>query len=259
MCSRDDTCLREELVRNIESAKSGLSGEIAALEVALANEKERAVKAAKEKSMLQRELNLVCARIESDRSEGRGEGCRAADDDSTIRELKQIAEERNRRVISLEDRVATLQFQMQQKDTELSEVRNLAKMNVESLEAKLERMKENEASLKAEVESRKRSLEALTEDRNNYRGQVQQMNLALRNSLDHIKQLRSQATSHPPSPSHSGDPNRALPLSPNWSPSSSSTGRNLSNLQACLASLRAEVSILQSRLAPSSSSMPSPS
>ena len=89
--------------------------------------------------------------------------------------------------------------------------------------------------------------------------QVTEMNLALRKSLSHIKDLRSKA-SCPSSPIPlDGDfpwgldlhSPRAASYSP--TPRAATNSSNLSNLQSCLASLKAEMTVLQSKLAPAKS------
>ena len=111
----------------------------------------------------------------------------------------------------------------------------------------------------------------VAEERNSYRNQVHEMNIALRNSLEHIKRLRAKAAK-----SSSGRQSISLSrcTSPRSMASSTETsldereadiaellqrtstpaGKNLSHLQNCLASLKSEMAVLQSRLAPTSAS-----
>ena len=107
----------------------------------------------------------------------------------------------------------------------------------------------------------------VAEERNSYRNQVHEMNIALKNSLEHIKRLRAKAAKSSPS-----RPSTSLSrcTSPKSIASSTETslsereadlndliqrtttpaGKNLSHLQNCLASLKSEMAVLQSRLAP---------
>ena len=97
------------------------------------------------------------------------------------------------------------------------------------------------------------------------------MNIALRNSLEHIKRLRTKAA-------RSSSGRQSTSLSRCTSPKSlcssneasleeresdikellqrttTPAGKNLAHLQNCLASLKSEMAVLQSRLAPSASS-----
>jgi hypothetical protein len=110
--------------------------------------------------------------------------------------------------------------------------------------------------VRTELKETTLTLEAVTDERNGYKAQVQQMNLALRNGLEHIKLLRGkvglQQSSSPASFSPPPSSGAAV------LPSTSMSRPDLGGLQTCLATLRAEMALLQSRLAPQSAS-PSPS
>ena len=122
--------------------------------------------------------------------------------------------------------------------------------------------------MRKELEAAAGRLALVAEERNSYRNQVHEMNIALKNSLEHIKRLRAKAAK-----SSSGQQSTSLSrcASPKSTASSTETsldereadlsellqrtstpaGKNLSHLQNCLASLKSEMAVLQSRLTPS--------
>ena len=112
----------------------------------------------------------------------------------------------------------------------------------------------------------------VAEERNSYRNQVHEMNIALKNSLEHIKRLRAKAArsssgrqsaslSRCTSPKSIGSSTEASlderesDLNELLHRTSTPAGKNLSHLQNCLASLKSEMAVLQSRLAPAASNM----
>ena len=114
-------------------------------------------------------------------------------------------------------------------------------------------------------------LASVAEERNSYRNQVHEMNIALKNSLEHIKRLRAKAAksssgrqstslsrcTSPKSISSSTEASmdeREADLSEILQRTTTPAGKNLSHLQNCLTSLKSEMAVLQSRLAPSSGS-----
>ncbi len=269
---KGDTTLRQELVRSIEAAKSDLGKEVTALESSLAEEKKERARAEARASLLVQEAMEIKEKLDDTRKEvDRLEALlRRAKEDSRAeerrvevndgekrkqRELEHLLEEKGRSISSLEDHVGTLKFSLQQREAELEEARSLLRLGIERQEAAAERAREAHEVLRLELAEQRRASESLAEERSNYRAQVQQMNLALRNGLEHIRQLRSKA-SCPGSPSTSAssrsieDPFGMMadvPPPPGLAPP---PARNLSNLQACLASLKAEMALLQTRLAP---------
>ncbi len=277
---KSDTSLRQELVRSIELAKSDLGGEIAVLEEALAEERKarggaekRAMEQEQEAGVLRAEgaeLRSKVETLEGDLIQGskvarEDGGMRSTEEEeealedcrSRLREMERLLEEKRRSACGLEDHVATLKFSLRQREAEVEEVRALLRAGSERQEAAAERARDAQEALRMELADQRREAEALAQERANYRAQVQQMNLALRNGLEHIRQLRTKA-SCPGSPStssaassHRGggggidDPFGLLPDGVATPPA-----KNLSNLQSCLASLKAEMALLQSRLAP---------
>ena len=100
------------------------------------------------------------------------------------------------------------------------------------------------------------------------------MNIALKNSLEHIKRLRAKASkstgqlsasrsgcASPKSTASSAEASldeREADLAELLQRTSTPAGKNLSHLQNCLASLKSEMAVLQSRLAPSIATNPIP-
>jgi chromosome segregation ATPase len=174
-----------------------------------------------------------------------------------VKELEHVLEEKKRSVCSLEDHISTLKFHLEQKSTELEDARKLLVLNTDKNEGILEQMRRSQESLRVELAQQVQSAELLAEERSSYRGQVLEMNSALKNSLAHIKDLRSKASDYPVVLQHSVvdvDPLAELMLrrsAPTTSTGiATSSGRNISSLQNCLASVKAEMMILQSKLAP---------
>lgn len=238
-----------------------MGDEISTLETSLKEEKQHNLRAKEmifrlenENLELQKEVNSLQLnsddlREEVSRLRMSSSNVRACDDDKAqqtqfsreVRELEAYLEEKNRSLASLEDHVATLKFQVKAKDKELDEVKKLLAMSNEKHESIVDKFRESESSLRKDFLQQSQLLQTILDERNHYRVQVQQMNLALKNSLDHIKHLRSRA-SCPASPSPPFD---VMPPSP--------SKQNLTNLQECLSSLKSEMALLQTRLAPAES------
>ena len=107
-------------------------------------------------------------------------------------------------------------------------------------------------SLRTEVVNLSGKIDKLSEEKNQYRSQVQEMNIALKNSLEHIKRLR--CTQSPTSDDFDID---AEIVSYKSDQVMEEIKRpNLVNLQNCLASLKYEMAILQKKLAPSTTNSP---
>ncbi len=270
---RGDTALRQDLVKSIERARDDLGGEIASLETSLAEEKARRGRAEVKAEQLEREskeLRDKCEDMNKRILEGKtlaeeAKTSEKSSDEDTRRRLREVEcllEEKARSVCRLDDHLATLKFNLQQREAELEEARALLKLTSERQEAAVERAREAQDGLRLELAEQRKVCAGLAEERSNYRAQVRQMNLALRNGLEHIRQLRSRA-SNPGSPMLSMSSSRVFsefddplglmtdlttPSSP--TPPNPPAARNLSNLQACLASLKAEMAMLQTKLAP---------
>ena len=94
-------------------------------------------------------------------------------------------------------------------------------------------------SLRVELAQQVQSSELLAEERSSYRAQVLEMNSALKNSLEHIKELRSKAspetTIAPAEDNLAEFMHRKSPAAVVGSTvaTASSSGRNISNLQGC--------------------------
>ena len=148
-----------------------------------------------------------------------------------IKELEHVLEEKRRSVCSLEDHISTLKFHLEQKSNELEDARRLLALNSEKSEQIMEQMRRTQESLRVELAQQVQSAELLAEERNSYRAQVLEMNSALKNSLEHIKELRSKAS--PDSAAAAEDPfaefTQRKPLQ--TANASSSSGRNISSLQ----------------------------
>ena len=276
---KNDTSLRQELGKSIEAAKSNLGHEISSLEAALCSEKSQHAQVRESMNNLEHEnldlhqeinrlqvkldesvqeiqrltseknqLELPVARQQQEQRQTNNNNedmSSTTHKDMRIKELEHVLDENKRSICSLEDHISTLKFHLQQKGNELDDARNVLKVSNEKFETNMERMRDLQESLRAELAGHLQNVESLTEERNSYKNQVQEMNFALKNSLNHIKDLRSKA-SNPSSPTSLDDSAWTDLLAR----TSTSPGRNLSNLQNCLASLKAEMAILQSKLAP---------
>ena len=280
---KNDTSLRQDLARSIELAKLNLGDEISGLEERLREEREKhaaarevAMRLEQENVGLQKELNAYLIKQGEASEEIRRLEATIKRKDSMprppvhqeivdhspkVKELEHILEEKRRSVCSLEDHISTLKFHLEQKATELEDARSLLRLNTEKSEAMVEQMRRSQESLRVDLAQQVQSAELLAEERNSYRAQVLEMNSALKNSLEHIRELRTRASDSPvfqmasPSPSVVNDP--LADFLSRRSPSAS--GRNISSLQNCLASVKAEMMILQSKLAPRAESRASSS
>ncbi|TRY68602.1 hypothetical protein TCAL_14254 [Tigriopus californicus] len=283
---KNDTKLRQELIRSIDIAKTNLEGEISSLENSLKNEKQNhaqtratAINLEHETFELQQEVKNLqlkyeeCLQdMESSTSQAKAKistsessKCDSPSSnfsmtlkDREIKELEHVLEEKTRSIVSLEDHISTLKFHLQQKSTELEDTKKVMALNSIKYDEHVAELKELLDSIKHEKATYLMTIESLSEEKSNYKSQVQDMNLALRNSLEHIKQLRSQ-TSHPSSPLSDESALSELfryRTPPPPPPLSNSSSRNLSNLHSCLASLKAEMAVLQSKLAPTCSGSP---
>ena len=254
---KNDTSLRQELGRSIELLKLNLGDEISSLEERLRDERERhaatkeaALRLEQETVGLKREMNgylikqgeaseeirnLEAALRKKETATTQFKDCSAqraeGDGGLRIKELEHVLEEKRRSVCSLEDHISTLKFHLEQKSNELEDARRLLALNSEKSEQIMEQMRRTQESLRVELAQQVQSAELLAEERNSYRAQVLEMNSALKNSLEHIKELRSKAS--PDSAAAAEDPfaefTQRKPLQ--TANASSSSGRNISSLQ----------------------------
>ena len=168
----------------------------------------------------------------------------------------------------LEDRLRDLNFNLHQRNTDLVSIKTVSAARADGQEREISDLRGKCTSLHKEVEATSGQLASVAEERNCYRDQVHEMNIALKNSLEHIRQLRakakstaslSQCTSPRSTSSQSTDGGLLsfteekgeadlAELLQRTSSSTPSAGKNLSHLQNCLASLKSEMAVLQSRL-----------
>ena len=106
-------------------------------------------------------------------------------------------------------------------------------------------------SLRTEIVNLSKKIDRLSEEKNQYRAQVQDMNVALKNSLEHIKRLRTQSSSLEELGQEFEQ--NAQVLEDNQE---AVKKPNLTNLTNCLSTLKYEMAILQKKLAPSTSNSP---
>jgi len=261
---RSDTDLRQELVRDIERAKSALGEEVRQLETALADERRRHAETRTERYRLEkalaagdkvaeeqataakREINRLAAALsrttEAERDKrSEPSASPTLESASRIRQLERLLDESTRSLAVTEDHANTLRFSLSQREAELEEARSLFLAATCRHEAAAERARETQEALRVELREATRAADILAEERNGYRAQTLQMNLALRNGLEHIKLLRGKVGQH-----GQAEPSASSPCA--------SARPELGGLQSCLASLRAEMAVLQSRLAPASPS-----
>ncbi len=241
----EDTNLRQELVKGIEVAKENLTAEIASLEVALAQEKkdhaatkELWLKEEHKSAELFKELETLKTKYQELMSN------KQEDNQGRLQELQALLEDQRRLVVSQEDHLSTLKFQLSQRETELAEAKSVLDVSKEKYDGTIERLRQTQEAMRRDIAERAKHTEALAEERNSYRTQVQQMNLALRTSLKHIKHLRSKTNSSHPSISQDPLEDDGVIFNQQCA------GGGISSLQSCLASLRAEMALLQEKLAP---------
>jgi len=135
-------------------------------------------------------------------------------------------------------------------------LQSVVKAREESYQSEVTELRSKSDYLRLELVNLTRKVDKLSEEKNGYRAQVQDMNMALKNSLEHIKRLRTARSIE-----NHDDWNELLASQKFSSPSETSQvqKQNLVNLQNCLASLKYEMAVLQKKLAPSASPFNSPS
>ncbi len=169
-----------------------------------------------------------------------------------LKEARDRMEEAKMAIVSLEDQLGDLRFSLQQKSAEVASLQGVVRLKEDSYESECAELRVKADNLRLEVIHLTRKLDRMSEEKNSYRRQVQDMNLALKTSLEHIKRLRS---TNPLGSSSTTDDDEST-----WSEllsrsknSGHNQAKNLSSLQHCLASLKSEMAVLQKKLAPSSS------
>merc|ERR1719273_1574934 len=157
---------------------------------------------------------------------------------------------------SIEDHLAEVKFQLKQKSAEVTSLQSVLKTKEESYESEVMELRSKSDHLRLELVNLTRKVDKLSEEKNGYRAQVQDMNMALKNSLEHIKRLRTARSEN------HDEWNELLTSASHKFPTPSEPNQvqkqNLVNLQNCLASLKYEMAVLQKKLAPSASNSNSP-
>lgn len=276
-----DTALRQELLSSLELAKSSLYTELANLERNLQVEKE-AHSETKNRLILQEHecsalrvdrrslrtgletANLTIDNLKSDKSSPEKPLISSSDDDlelcrelevtrSQLKDALACLEDSKRSVSKLEDQASEVSFHLKQKTSELKSLQTVVKLRDESYHSEVSDLRSKCDNLRAEVVNLTRKVDRLSEEKNNYRAQVQDMNTALKTSLEQIKRLRSR----PSSEDDHADWNDLL-LSRKMAASNESLAQkqNLTNLHNCLATLKYEMAVLQRKLAPSAKNSP---
>ena len=143
-------------------------------------------------------------------------------------------------------------FTYSQKQSEVQGLKTMLKTKEESSQFETNELRSKCDSLRTEVVNLSGKIDKLSEEKNQYRSQVQEMNIALKNSLEHIKRLRcTQSTT-----SDEFDVDSDLVSLKSDQVMEEIKKPNLVNLQNCLASLKYEMAILQKKLAPSTTNSP---
>ena len=143
-------------------------------------------------------------------------------------------------IVGLEDQVTELKLQLKQRSTEVEALREIMQQRDETSTSEINDLRDSTIKLASKLSS-------LSEEKNGYRAQVQDMTIALKNSLEHIKRLRTQPLLTEELPEFNEKKVLSTDLQKN----------NLTNLQNCLASLKYEMAVLHKKLAPSVNSSPS--
>ena len=262
-----DTALRQELLSSIEMAKKSLLSEVQALEQRLHKEKEGHA-ATKNKMVL---LEHECSELRVDRRSLRT-GLETAD--LTIEKLKrqmknetarqnnenedgscgrrhagsiqdhhhfqQAYEDGKRVILTLEDQVNQLKFQLEKKISELEALQDILKAKEETFATERNELKSTSDHFRAELVSMALKMDKLSEEK--------------KNSLEHIKRLRTtQLVQADLEDLAAGETNLENKIQTN----PDLQRHNLTNLQNCLKSLKYEMAVLHKRLAPSTPNSPS--
>ena len=231
-----DTRIRKELIQKLDMMSRTISGEMNKLEKSLEREKANHAKT-KELLLLQdhkcSELrmerhslltgldaaNMTIANLETKASNMRHRNIEQGDpkkQPSKDVELEKVMLENKRLKESLdndrmtvgvlEDQLRELNFTLYQKNAELQSAKTLEAVRTDGHSQEVKELGEKVAISLSEVIGLSKKVDELAGERNSYRSQVQDMNVALRNSLEHIKRLRARATTPSPGTSASGSP-----------------------------------------------------
>jgi uncharacterized coiled-coil DUF342 family protein len=168
-----------------------------------------------------------------------------------VKETHKTLEESERIINGLKDQSTELRFQLTQKQSEITSLQHLLKTKEESCHFETNELRSKCDSLRTEIVNLSKKIDRLSEEKNQYRAQVQDMNVALKNSLEHIKRLRTQSSSLEELGQEFEQ--NAQVLEDNQE---AVKKPNLTNLTNCLSTLKYEMAILQKKLAPSTSSSP---
>ena len=95
----------------------------------------------------------------------------------------------------MKDKIAELKFQLSKKQSEMTSLQNMLITKDESSLVEINELRLKCDSLRMEVVNLSRKIDKLSEEKNQYRAQVHDMNIALKNSLEHIKRLRTKNSS----------------------------------------------------------------
>ena len=276
-----DTALRKELLSSLELAKSSLKTEIQNLEKGLKSEKESHCETKNRLMLLEHECstlrvdrrslrtgletaNLTIEKIKAEKSVNESVPLKVDDETNEdmmkqlqlskahLKEVKSTYEDSKRNIQTLEDQLNEIRFQLKQKHSEITSLQAVLKAKEESYDSEVTEFRSKNDHMRVELVNLTRKLDKLSEEKNGYRGQVQDMNMALKNSLEHIKRLRSINPLE-----NQVEWNELITLNsskkfdlPCENPVQPK--QNLANLQNCLASLKYEMAVLQKKLAPSS-------
>lgn len=212
-----DTCLRKELLASLDLAKSSLKSELENLEIRLQQEKEAHCDT-KNKLMLQEHessalrvdrrslktgletanftIEKLHAQIQkfslmqNDKQSLNTESKLSNDLEiaqSQLCEVKSAYEDSRMSINSLEDQLNEVRFHLRQKNSECLNLQSLLKVKEESYQSELNEIRSKSDNLRIELINLTKKLDKLSEEKNGYRAQVQDMNVALKNSLEHIK------------------------------------------------------------------------
>ena len=130
---------------------------------------------------------------------------------------------------------------------------DLLKTKEESCQFETNELRSKCDSLRMEIVNLSKKIDRLSEEKNQYRAQVQDMNVALKNSLEHIKRLRTQTSSLE---EFGQEFEQNVEVLEDSNQEAIKNKPNLTNLTNCLSTLKYEMAILQKKLAPSTSNSP---
>ena len=154
---------------------------------------------------------------------------------------------------SLEDQLKNLNFNLHQKNSELENLRVFCQTQTESHSKKSSSLEETVDRYKTELNQERKLVQKVSEEKRKYQSQVQEMNVALRTCLVHLKDLRTRTTggSVPTSTCSSPIPyyeDSTIQELLDRCSKPSGIGRNLQHLQTCLSTLKTEMASLQEKL-----------